>query len=293
MIYFLKNSYNILKNKSIIISFIVFIGLTLQVTYLTAQENNLPDMGSPADAVLSKTEEAKIGRAIMQQIRASGTFVEDPQVNEYINEIGHRLSAQANSGEYKFSFFVINDNSINAFALPGGYIGVHTGLLLATRNEDELASVLAHEIAHVTQRHIARAVHAGQRQSILSTAIMLGAIIAGAAGAGSDAVQGAMAVAQGAQAQQQINFTRTNEYEADRIGISALAQAGFNPHGMASFFEVISKKTALSVSRIPEFLKTHPISSARISEARNTSQLVRCPLPRAMQEVWIKTDNIH
>ena len=100
MIYFLKNSYNILKNKSIIISFIVFIGLTLQVTYLSAQENNLPDMGSPADAVLSKTEEAKIGRAIMQQIRASGTFVEDPQVNEYINEIGHRLSAQANSGEY-------------------------------------------------------------------------------------------------------------------------------------------------------------------------------------------------
>ena len=269
MIYSLKSSYKILKNKTFFISFIafIFIGLAFQVTNLIAQVNNLPDMGSPADAVLSKTEEAKIGRAIMQQIRASGAFVEDPQVNEYINEIGHRLSAQANSGEYKFSFFVINDNSINAFALPGGYIGVHTGLLLATRNEDELAGVLAHEIAHVTQRHIARAVHAGQRQSILSTAIMLGAIIAGAAGAGSDAVQGAMAVAQGAQAQQQINFTRANEYEADRIGISALAQAGFNPHGMASFFEVISKKTALSASKIPEFLKTHPITSARISES--------------------------
>ena len=280
MIYFLEKNYNILKNKCIIICFIVFFGLALQVTYLTAQENNLPDMGSPADAVLSKTEEAKIGRAIMQQIRASGTFVEDPQVNEYINEIGHRLSAQANSGEYKFSFFVINDNSINAFALPGGYIGVHTGLLLATRNEDELASVLAHEIAHVTQRHIARAVHAGQRQSILSTAIMLGAIIAGAAGAGSDAVQGAMAVAQGAQAQQQINFTRANEYEADRIGISALAQAGFNPHGMASFFEVISKKTALSASKIPEFLKTHPITSARISEARNRAKAYSNRMPQ-------------
>ena len=104
MIYSLISSYKILKNKNIFISFIVFIGLVFQVTNLMSQENNLPDMGSPADAVLSKTEEAKIGRAIMQQIRASGTFVEDPQINEYINEIGHRLSAQSNTGEYKFSF---------------------------------------------------------------------------------------------------------------------------------------------------------------------------------------------
>lgn len=233
---------------------------------------NLPDIGSPADAVLSKSDEARLGQAIMRSIRASGRLVEDPQVTEYINEIGHRVGAHANDGEYSFTFFVVDDPNINAFALPGGYIGVHTGLLEATRNESELAGVLAHEIAHVTQRHIARALHANQRQSILSTAIMLGAILAGAAGGSSDAMQGAIAVAQGTAMQQQINFTRSNEYEADRVGIAALAEAGFDPQGMASFFEVISRDTQPHEARIPEFLRTHPVSSARIAEARGRAR---------------------
>jgi len=237
-----------------------------------AAEINLPDMGSPADAVLSKSEESQIGRAIMHQIRASGALVEDPVVNEYINDIGHRVAAHANEGGQKFTFFVIDDPSINAFALPGGYIGVHTGLIEATRTEDELAGVLAHEVAHVTQRHIARAITASKRQSLLSTAIMLGAMIAGAAGAGGDAVQGAMAVAQGTQQQAQINFTRSNEYEADRVGIDALAEAGFDPLGMATFFEVISRNTRPVEARVPEFLRTHPVGTARIAEARNRAR---------------------
>jgi predicted Zn-dependent protease len=235
-------------------------------------EVNLPDIGSPADAILSKSEEARIGQAIMRSIRASGKLVEDPQITEYVNEIGHRVAAYANDGEYAFTFFVVDDPNINAFALPGGYIGVHTALLEATRSEDELAGVLAHEIAHVTQRHIARAVHANQRQSLLSTAIMLGAILAGAAGGSGDAMQGAIAVAQGTAAQQQINFTRSNEYEADRVGIQALADAGFDPQGMASFFEVISRETRPVESRMPEFLRTHPVSSARIAEARGRAR---------------------
>ncbi|HET6629775.1 MAG TPA: M48 family metalloprotease [Woeseiaceae bacterium] len=236
-------------------------------------EVDLPDIGSPADAVLSKSEEARIGHAIMRNIRASGKLVEDPLVVEYINDIGHRLSAQVNEGDQQFTFFVVDDPHINAFALPGGFIGVHTGLLEATRSEDELAGVLAHEIAHVTQRHIARAVHANQRQSILSTAIMLGAILAGAAGGASgDAMQGAIAVAQGTAMQQQINFTRSNEYEADRVGIGALAAAGFDPNGMASFFEVISDSTRPVEARVPEFLRTHPVTSSRIAEARSRAR---------------------
>ncbi len=238
-----------------------------------AADINLPDIGSPADAVLSKNEENRLGRAIMAQIRQSGELVEDPQVTEYINDVGHRIAAQANAdGNHTFSFFVVNNPAINAFALPGGFIGVHSGLLEATRNEDELAGVLAHEVAHVTQRHIARAIHASQRQSILSTAIMLGAILAGAAGAGSDAMQGAIAVAQGTAVQQQINFTRSNEYEADRVGVAALAAAGFDPQGMASFFEVISRSTTPHEYRTPEFLRTHPVSSARIAEARGRAR---------------------
>lgn len=238
-----------------------------------AADIKLPDIGSPADAVLSKSDEAQLGRAIMNSIRRSGKVVEDPQLTEYVNEIGHKIAAQTNDDEHQFSFFVVDDPRINAFALPGGYIGVHTGLLEATRSEDELAGVLAHEIAHVTQRHIARAIHASQRQSILSTAMMLGAMIIGVAGGSGEVVEGALAVAQGTAIQQQINFTRSNEYEADRIGIGALAEAGFDPHGMASFFEVMSRQqTGAPDTRVPEFLLTHPVTTARIAEARNRAR---------------------
>jgi predicted Zn-dependent protease len=238
-----------------------------------ADDIKLPDMGSPADAILSSNEEARFGRAIMRDIVNSGSVIDDPLVTEYINEVGNRVAAQTNDGEIDFTFFVVDDNRINAFALPGGFVGVHTGLLEATRNEDELAGVLAHEIAHVTQRHIARAIHANSRQSLLSTAIMLGAMIAGAAGGSSDVMQAGMAVAQGSAAQAQINFTRSNEQEADRVGISALAGAGFDPYGMASFFDVMSRQdTRAPDDRAPEFLMTHPVTTARIAEARDRAR---------------------
>jgi predicted Zn-dependent protease len=238
-----------------------------------ADDIKIPELGSPADALLSKSQEAQIGRSIMRSIRMSGMVVEDPQVNEYINDVGHRLAAQTNEGGHEFTFFVVDDHRINAFALPGGYIGIHTGLIDASRNEDELAGVIAHEIAHVTQRHIARSVHANSRQSILSTAMMLGALILGAASGDSDVAQAGIAVAQGASAQSQINFTRANEYEADRIGIGALAKAGFDPHGMSSFFEVMSRQQLSAPDeRLPEFLRTHPVTTTRIAEARSRAR---------------------
>ena len=252
---------------SVVIATIVF------VSGAGADDIKLPDIGSPADAILSKNDEAQIGRAIMRDIRNSGHVVDDPLVNEYINEVGNKVAAQTNEGDHDFTFFVIEDHRINAFALPGGYIGVHTGLLEATRSEDELAGVLAHEVAHVTQRHIARAIHASSRQSILSTAIMLGAILAGAVGGDTDVMQAGMAVAQGTAAQQQINFTRANEHEADRVGISALADAGFDPYGMASFFDVMSRQNSRAPDeRAPEFLMTHPVTAARIAEARDRAR---------------------
>lgn len=252
---------------SVVLSAIVF------TSGAGADDIKLPDLGSPADAILSANEESKIGRAIMRDIRASGQVVEDPLIIEYINEIGSKVAAQTNDGDHDFTFFVIEDPRINAFALPGGYVGVHTGLLEATRSEDELAGVLAHEVAHVTQRHIARAIHANSRQSLISTAIMLGAILVGVAGGDSDVIQAGVAVAQGTAVQQQINFTRANEYEADRIGISALADAGFDPYGMASFFDVMSRQTSRAPDeRTPEFLLTHPVTSARIAEARSRAR---------------------
>lgn len=259
---------NILKTTlfSLLASLIVVCGAT-------ADDIKLPDMGSPADAILSANDEARIGQAIMRDILRSGAVVDDPLVNEYINTVGSKVAAQTNEGDHSFTFFVVEDSRINAFALPGGYIGVHSGLLEATRSEDELAGVLAHEVAHVTQRHIARAIHASSRQSILSTAIMLGAILAGAAGGGTDVMQAGMSVAQGTAAQAQINFTRANEHEADRVGIAALADAGFDPYGMASFFDVMSRQNSRAPDeRAPAFLMTHPVTSARIAEARDRAR---------------------
>jgi predicted Zn-dependent protease len=258
-------------SKSVLLSLIV--AAVVFVSGAGADEINLPDMGSPADAILNTNEEAQYGRSIMRDIRNSGMVVEDPLINEYINEVGSRIAAQTSDGDHDFTFFVIEDHRINAFALPGGYIGVHTGLLEATRSEDELAGVLAHEVAHVTQRHIARAIHANSRQSLLSTAIMLGAMIAGAAGGGTDVMQAGMAVSQGMSAQAQINFTRSNEHEADRVGIAALADAGFDPYGMASFFDVMSRQNSRAPDeRAPAFLMTHPVTSSRIAEARDRAR---------------------
>jgi predicted Zn-dependent protease len=241
----------------------------LVAPYSYAIDDDLPDMGSPADSVLSKNEEQRIGRAIFRSLRDTGRVMDDPEIQEYIQNVGQKLSATAQEGDLKFQFFVVNDPAINAFALPGGYIGVHSGLILDTANESELAGVLAHEIAHVTQRHISRAIFANQRASILTMAAMLGAILVGALTGGGALVQGAMATAQGVTAQNQINFTRINEYEADRVGVGILADSGFDPMAMPAFFETMARRTGPLASQIPEFLRSHPVEVSRIAETRS------------------------
>lgn len=236
-----------------------------------AQGFDLPNIGSPADALLPKTDEARIGRQMMRMFHQRGVVVQDPELTEYINDIGYELVGHTNNGDYEFEFFIVEDPSINAFALPGGYIGIHTGLLQLTRSEDELASVLAHEIAHVTQRHIARTIHDNSRASIFTMAAMLGAIAVGAAsGAGGEVMEGAIAATQAASIQSQINFTRGYEYEADRVGISTLAASGFDANAMADFFARMGRRTNSSLSSGAQFeyLRTHPVSSSRTAEAK-------------------------
>ena len=217
----------------------------------------LPDIGNPAGAIITESDEYQIGRMIVQQLRDEGAIIDDPEVNEYLQALGSRTRRADPRWRPPFQFFAVRDNTINAFALPGGFIGVNSGLVLATRNESELASVLAHEIAHVTQRHIARTMRAQGKQSIAATAAILAAILIGAmAGGSGDAMQGAIAIAQGAAAQQQVNFTRANEYEADRVGIGFLAAAGFDPQAMPSFFETMGRRTGLAGSYMPEMIQT-------------------------------------
>ena len=232
-------------------------------------QDQLPEMGTAAESTLSLEDERRIGLMVMRGLRESGRIFEDPETNEYLQSLGLRLSSLTNQGNRDFNFFLVNDRTINAFALPGGFIGIHTGLLLDTRNESELAGVYAHEISHVTQRHIARSISAGTKSSMVSTAATLAAILLGAiAGVGSDVTLGAITVAQGMAAQAQLNFTRENEYEADRVGIGLLAAAGFDPNAMATFFEEMGRRTQLSPDWVPELLRSHPVTSARMAEAK-------------------------
>ncbi len=234
-----------------------------------AQRTSLPDFGSPADSALNKSREARLGRSVMLQLRNAGAIVDDPQLTEYINLLGSKLASRANTGEFDFEFFLVDDDRINAFALPGGFIGVNTGLVTASSTESELAGVLAHEVSHVTQRHIARQLYDNQRTSLVSMATMLAAVLLGAAtDASGEAMQGIAMAGQAAAAQRQINFTRANEHEADRVGIKVLADAGFDPHGMASFFEKLARRYGTQRQHVPQILQTHPVSTTRIAEAR-------------------------
>ncbi len=231
---------------------------------------DLPDIGTPVNTILTPDDEYQIGAMIVRGLRDAGQILDDPELTEYVQTIGSQLASHTQGGGRPFHFFLVKDSSINAFALPGGFIGVNAGLVLATANESELAGVLAHEIAHVTQRHIARSIQAQSRMNLVSTAAMLAAILIGATtGAGGDVMQGAVAVAQGAAAQQRLNFTRANEYEADRVGISTLAAAGFDPRGMPAFFETMGRRAGLAGSRVPEMLQSHPVTSSRIAESRS------------------------
>lgn len=239
---------------------------------VVAANEELPDIGSPSDTVLSRDKEMQIGRSIYKSLRDTGRVITDPEVQEYIQDVGQKLAAHATDNGQRFRFFVVDDPAINAFALPGGFIGVHSGLIMATANESELAGVMAHEISHVTQRHISRAIYANQRASILTMAALLGAILLGAATGSGDAIQGAVVAAQGASAQQQINFTRNNEYEADRVGVGLLASAGFDPGGMSSFFETLARQSGPLASQAPEFLRTHPVTVNRIAESRERAE---------------------
>lgn len=241
--------------------------------------SELPDFGDSAGAYISPEQERLLGQGFMREMWRSAPLVTDEEVEDYIQQVG--LEVGKHSGYYgDFHFFVVDSPVINAFAVPGGYIGVHSGLILGSRNESELASVLAHEVSHLTQRHGARMIEAAGRMSIPSMAAFLGAIIIAAID--PQAGMGALAAVGAAQQQYQINFTRANEKEADRIGIELLNTAGFNTLAMADFFEQLQLANRYSdPAEIPEYLRTHPVSVNRVAEARERAEKMK---PRAIRE---------
>jgi len=241
----------------------------------TAQDEqlNLPHMGDPADKILSPAREREIGEAFMRQIGFQMPILEDPLLRDYLFGLGARLVSASEYTGNPFTFFIVNNGTINAFAAPGGFIGVNSGLMLASTNESQLAGVLAHEVAHVTQRHIARAYAAAQTSSLPTAAAILAAILLG--GTSPQASQAAIAAGIATTQQLQLNYTRANEYEADRLGIRYLARAEFNPNGMVDFFSLLERRNNAQGLAPPEYLSTHPLSSNRVAEARNRAQSLR------------------
>jgi beta-barrel assembly-enhancing protease len=239
----------------------------LSVSLSTASAE-LPYLGDPTQKEISPYLEYLMGKNFYKTLKANLPFIDDLAVNDYISTLGQKLVSQSDQPDKEFNFFILKIPSINAFAGPDAHIGIHTGLFLAADNESQLAGVLAHEVSHVTQRHLARAM----TESNTSSAAVFAAILAGIIIASQNPQAGAAVLYGGTAAmmQSQINFTRHNEYEADRIGISVLRNAGINPQGMAEFFETLLRNADSNnaLARI-EYLRTHPLNSARVAEAKH------------------------
>ena len=242
--------------------------LVLAVPGVLAQ--GLPDLGDVAQAGFTPLQERRMGEAIMREIRADRAYYDEAEATDYVNNLGNRLASRSIEARQHFEFFLIRDPQINAFALPGGFIGVNTGLILAAQAESEVAGVMAHEIAHVTQRHIARMLMQ-QDQSAVET---LGAIAAALllSRVSTQAAEAAIAFGQAGAIQNQLNFTRDNEREADRVGLQILDQAGFDPRGMAAFFERLQRATRVYESGAPTYLRTHPLTFERIADMQNRTE---------------------
>ena len=235
----------------------------------------LPDIGSSAGEVLSPAQEAQYGAMTLHELRRYNMILDDPLIDSYLQNLGFRLAARSDRPRQPFTFFMVNSRQINAFATLGGYIGVNAGLFLTAESEDEVAAVMAHEIAHVTQRHVLRSVETAQRESIPILLATLGAMIAAQqAGGDGDATQAALVGGLSLMQQRQINYTRSNESEADRIGIQTLARSGFEPLAMADFFSRMERAGRGNQGgyNAPEYLRSHPVNSTRISEAKDRAR---------------------
>lgn len=241
---------------------------------------NLPNIGDPSELAMSPQQARLLGEAFMRNVRQTQHVIDDPEINEYIQALGHRLAYASNDPSQPFTFFVIQDDQINAFAGPGGYVGVNSGLIRATQSESELAAVLSHEIAHVVQHHLARAFAAAQKLSLPTAAALLAGILIGTRN--SEAGAAAISAGLAGSAQYQINFTRADEEEADRVGMQILERAGFDPMAMPRFFQRL-QQTARYYNQIPPYLADHPVTVARIADATNrAAQYPRHPVKSSM-----------
>ena len=233
----------------------------------TNLDTSLPDLGDVSQTVLTPQDEERIGAQIMRDVSTSDEVVQDIEIIDYLNELGNRLVAASSDKLQKFNFFVVQDNAINAFAMPGGVIGVHTGLIAVSNSESELASVLGHEIGHVSQHHLARMLAAQKYDTFKNIAGIALALLV--ARSNPELANGALAASSAVGVQRQLDYTREHEREADRVGLSILDAAGFDVRAMPAFFTTLQRGTRFTEGTAPSFLRTHPLTAERISDVAN------------------------
>lgn len=234
--------------------------------------NDPPRLGNPADSILNRTQEYQLGQQVYRQLLESGQVMDDPIINAYLQDLGQRIVASADNDGTQFTFFAIDDGRINAFAVPGGFVGINRGMIEIASSESELASVIAHEVAHVLQRHIVRRAESVAQSNLATMLATIAGLVVAANSSNPDVTAGVIMASQSAQAQAQINYTREMEYDADRVGISYLSQAGFDPNAMAAMFDSVGQRTRLYQSAYPEYLATHPVTVSRVNEARSRAR---------------------
>ena len=230
-------------------------------------DTSLPDLGDVSQTVLTPQDEQRIGEQIMRDVSTSDDVVQDIEIIDYLNALGNRLVAASPDKLQKFNFFVVQDNSINAFAMPGGVVGVHTGLIAVSNSESELASVLGHEIGHVAQHHLARMLASQKYDTFKNIAGIALALLV--ARSNPELANGALAASSAVGVQRQLDYTREHEREADRVGLSILDAAGFDVRAMPAFFTTLQRGTRFTEGTAPSFLRTHPLTAERIADVAN------------------------
>lgn len=245
--------------------------LLLTLSGTNTDELKLPNLGEVSGTVFSAEKEYRLGRAWLRMFRSQAPTSDDPLIAEYIENLVYRLATFSDLEDRRLELVVVDNPHINAFAVPGGVVGVHTGLLLAAETEDEAATVLAHELAHLSQRHFSRGIEASQRNTPLNLAGLLAGLVL-IATTGSDAGLAAITATQAAALQSQLRFSRGHEHEADRIGMRTLVDAGMDPHAAPAMFERMLKAARYYGRNVPEFLRTHPITESRIADTRNRAR---------------------
>lgn len=246
---------------------VIILALASVFATSAAFTNELPDLGDVSSTVLSPLQEQAIAEQILRQVAVSDDVLQDVEVTDYLQSLGARLVANGPDKRQKFNFFVVQDNSINAFAMPGGVIGVHTGLILGANSESELASVLGHEIGHVTQRHLARMLAAQKYDMFKNLAGIALALLV--ARSNPQLATGALTTASAVGVQSQLDYTREHEREADRIGLQILDSGGFDVRAMPAFFTTLQRGSRFAEGSAPSFLRTHPLTSERIADVAN------------------------